>query len=641
MLEPTQREIAAAEASPTGTVASDWLWANRIRIAGVLMVGAQVWWMGVFLSRSFFRLDDFYFLERGLSNGLTWKYLMWPDQGHLTPVGFAISWVLVRISPMDWTLTSAVTLVMLACAGLALLRLLRLLFGDHPGVLLLLFVYLVSPLSFPGLSWWSVTLELLPLEIAMFCALTSQVRYIRTEKFRYAVATAGWLILGMASSIKGVGVPFLLLAVTSGWLIAGSWTAALRRTLREHWRAWLMYAVILCGYVGVYAAQLRSSDQQTLRPGAFSGVFGYIREIITDTFVPGILGGPWKWFATANWTGNPAFPGEYAIASPPADLVRVAWVLAAAIVLLSIWYQPRAWRAWAIVLGWLVVIDTIPGLGRLSDLPASLLGHETRYVMEAVGVLVICAGLAFLPLTGHQVTRPHRIARRRPTLAIVLVPTTAVLIGSLVSYHNYVASTSNQLPRSYFATARAALAQAPPGTKIVNETVQPYVTDGFFSAYGSEVKLLGPMRSTPGVPVFVSRPIGTIDQLLMFNYWGQLVHAEILGAGAAAPQCSQVSKAGVTTVRFKAFPTGAPPSELRFGYISGSNGQVTVTYSGQSVTVGVLKGLNSGFVPVRGQGLTVTFSGLSRGFCVGDVEVGKLWPSTSESGAIPAQPLGG
>ena len=132
--------------------------ANRIRVAGVLMVGAQVWWMATFLSKSFFRLDDFYFLERALSNGLTWKYLMWVNAGHLTPVGFTVPWLLVRISPMDWTLTSAVTLAMLAWAGLALLRLLRTIFGDHPGILFLLLIYLVSPLSFPGLSWWSVTL---------------------------------------------------------------------------------------------------------------------------------------------------------------------------------------------------------------------------------------------------------------------------------------------------------------------------------------------------------------------------------------------------------------------------------------------------------------------------------------------------
>jgi hypothetical protein len=641
MLEYTPREISATETSPTGTAAYNWLWANRIRIVGVLMVGAQILWMATFLTRSFFRLDDFYYLETGLSSGLTWKYLTFVDLGHLTPVAFAISWVLVRISPMDWTLSCAVTLALLACAGLALLRLLRTLFGDHPGILLLMLGYLVSPLSFPGLSWWSVSLELVPLEIAMFCALTSHVRYVRIGTFRHAVATALWLVLAMASSIKGAGVPLLLLAITSAWLVEGSWAAGLVRTLRKHWRAWVMYGVILGGYLAVYVGALRASGQRPTRPGAFSGVFGYIREIIANTFVPGMLGGPWNWLGTPNWTGNAAFHGEYAAANPPTDLLPVAWAVAAAIIALSIWQQPKAWRAWAIVLGWLVVIDTIPGIGRLSDLPAALLSRETRYVMDAVGVLVICAGLAFLPQTGQEVTRPHRIARARPTTAVVVGLATAVLIGSLVSYHNYLADTSNVLPRDYFATASAALVQAPPGTQIVTETAPLYVTDGSSSALGSEVKLLGPLRTAPGLARFISSPKGTIDQLLMFNAWGQLVHAQVIGAGSTAPQCFPVSKDGVTRVRLEPLPAGETADELRFGYLSGRSGQVAVSYAGQSVTVGVLRGLHSAFVPVQAQGAAVTFSGMNHGFCIGDVEVGQLWPKTTDPSPIPAQPVGG
>jgi hypothetical protein len=640
MLENTRRELPAREVPLTGATASDWLWANRIRIAGVAMVGAQVCWMATFLTGSFFRLDDFYYLENGLSSGLTWKYLTLVDLGHLTPVAFAISWVLGRISPMDWTLSCAVTLALLACAGLALLRLLRTLFGDHPGILLLMLGYLLSPLSFPGLSWWSVAMELVPLEIAMFCALTSHVRYVRTGNFRHAVVTALWLLLAMASSIKGAGVPLLLLAITSGWLVQGSWAAGLARTLREHWRAWVVYGVIMGGYVLVYAGALRASGQQLARPGAFSGVFGYIREIIANTFVPGVLGGPWNWLSTPNWTGNPAFHGEYAAANAPVDLLPVAWAVAAAIIALSIWQQPKAWRAWAIVFGWLVVVDTIPGIGRLSDLAAALLSRETRYVMDAVGVLVICAGLAFLPQPGQEVTR-HRIARGRPTTAVVVGLATAVLIGSLVSYHNYLADTSNVLPRGYFATAEAALAQTQPGAQIVNEIAPLYATDGSSSALGSEIKLLGPLRSTPGQPRFASSPKGTIDQLLMFNAWGQLVHAQVIGAGATAPQCFPVSKDGVARVRLEPLPAGQTASELRFGYLSGSSGQVAVGYGGQSVTIGVIRGLHSAYVPIKAQGAVVTLSGVSHGFCVGDVEVGQLWPKTNDPSAIPAQPISG
>jgi hypothetical protein len=127
----------------------------------------------------------------------------------------------------------------------------------------------------------------------------------------------------------------------------------------------------------------------------------------------------------------------------------------------------------------------------------------------------------------------------------------------------------------------------------------------------------------------------------MFNAWGQLVAVQILGATATAPQCFPVRKDGVTKVSLGAFPAGEAANELRFGYVSGSQGQVAVTYAGQSLAVDVLKGLHSGFLPVHGQAASVTFSGMGRGFCIGDVEVGQLWPRTSDPSVIPAQPVGG
>jgi hypothetical protein len=641
MTEGTQLEVSVPEASPDITRVPDWLFANKIRIIGILMIGAQIRWMAAFLSRSFFRLDDFYFLERALSNGLTWKYLMWVNAGHLTPVGFAISWLLVRISPMDWTLTSAVTLAMLAWAGLALLRVLRTLFGDHPGILLLLLIYLVSPLSFPGLSWWSVTLEILPLEIAMFSALNSHVKYLRSGKFRYAAITAIWLFVGLASSIKGAGTPVLLFAITSAWQSDGLWVASIRRTLREHWRAWLSYIAVLGSWIAIYAIQLQSSNQKPVRPGAFSGVFGYMRELITSTFVPGVLGGPWNWFTAANWTSNLAVHGEYGVANPPVDLVRFAWVVAVAVILISIWQRPRSWRFWVILLAWLVAFDSIPELlGRAVYLPTSLLAHETRYVMDAVGVLVICLGLCFLPMSDQQVTKKRRLASGRPLITGIVSLAIAVLIGSVVSYHSYLANTSSKQARSYFATAQAALSAAPSNAVVWDEPAPAYVTDGFYGSVASATKLLGPLRPSDGKPPFVSVPVGTIDGLYTFNGWGQLVPVVLLGAGNVPKPASEPcfpQQNGVTTVQLGSYVSKAKITELRFGYLTASSTVVVVTYGGQARSFELLKGLHSGWLPVRGQHQRVTFINAGRRVCIGDVEAGVLFPSASSAGAIPAQ----
>jgi hypothetical protein len=659
-----------AEASPEATSAAKWLSANKVRVAGFVMVVAQVWWMATFLSRSFFQLDDFYFLERALSSGFTWKYLTWVNGGHLTPVGFAISWVMVRISPVDWGIASVATLALLAWAGLALLRLLRTLFGDHPGILALMLIYLVSPLSFPGVGWWSVALEILPLEIAMFSALNSHVRYLRSGKFRHAVFTAFWLAIGMAASLKGAGVPLLLLAVTSAWLVDGRWHAAVLRTLRTHWRAWLLYGVVLCGYVGLYAALTLgpSSQHQVTAPPTFGGAVVYVRELIFTTFVPGILGGPWRWLTAAPWTQSLAVHGENGAANAPGDLIAIALVAAAVIIAVSVWRRTHAWRSWAIVLGWLLLIDSVPELlGRGTDFTPVLLGHETRYVMDAVGVLVICAGLCFLPLAAEQpageqgageqppdeqltteqaagepVAGARWLSARRPATVAIAALSAVVLAGSVISYYVYVTNTTSAPQRSYFATAQAALGQAPAGTVMLNEEEPGDVIGGLLAGpVGLAANMLGPLRTKgPDLPPFISRPDGTYDHLMIFNGLGQLLPAVVAFGSSNVPTSGSCfpDQNSAVLVPLRSVPTSAA-TELRFGYLGTASGQIQITYAGQSQPFRIEHGLHAGFVPVQGAGSNVVFTGMSRGLCIGDVEVGGLWPASGP--AVPAQIVSG
>jgi len=103
----TQRALKAAPAYPELAGSVRWLRANPILAAGVLLIAAQLWWQAGLLGRSFFRLDDYIYLEHASTSGLTWSYLTWVDAGHLDVVGSAIVWALVRISPEDWTLATA------------------------------------------------------------------------------------------------------------------------------------------------------------------------------------------------------------------------------------------------------------------------------------------------------------------------------------------------------------------------------------------------------------------------------------------------------------------------------------------------------------------------------------------------------
>jgi hypothetical protein len=608
-----------------------WLRAHAVLAAGLVLIGAQLLWKAGLLGRSFFRLDDYIYLEHASAQGLTWNYLTWVDAGHLDVVGSAIAWAVTEISPDDWTLASAATLVLLGCTCFALLRMLRTLFGDRPGVLLLLVLYLLSPLSLPGLSWWTVALEQLPLQLAVFCAVSAHVLYLRTGKYRHAAAAAAWLATAMLSAFQGAAVPLLLLALTSAFFGRGTWSRTLWPALRGHWRAWLLYAAVTAAYAALYLTRLSTSTVKPARPTDFADVLDYAGTLLRDTFLPGAFGGPWRWGAS----------GVEALTAPPPALAWMSWALTVVIVIVSVMYTWRAWRAWAILAGWLVVVDIAPVVaGRSSLVPGVLLGLSARYVWDASGILVLCLGLAFMPVVGG--TGPWRGPRRlsRPELAAATTLVAAVVFGSLWSYYDYPADPTAAAARSYLATARLALADAPRGTVIVDDPVPSDVTGGpYIGPVGLASGVLSPLLSGPpgARPRFVARPDGTYDQLMEFDGYGRLVPSSVLGV-ASQPQPAGQScwPAADGSVVVPLASEAAHATTLRIGYLSAGSGQVLVTFGPRSQRYDFAKGLHSAFFPVAGaSGGQVVIQQVSGTLpCIGDAEAGTLLPS--EAGpAVP------
>jgi hypothetical protein len=637
-LAETRQALPASGASVSELDPLQWLRRNAVVVTAVVLIGLQVWWKAGLLAHSYFRLDDFSIIERASREGLTWKYLMWVNAGHLTPLGLAIGWFVVRLSPYDWALASAVTLVLLAATCLALLRLLRTLFGDHPGILVPLLIYLVSPLSFAGLSWWVVTLELLPLQLALFCAVTAHVKYLRTGRHVYLLTTACWLLVAMASSLKGAFVPLLLFALTSAFFTSDRWSRGVLIALREHWQAWAVYLTLMLGYAALYLGQLRSSSVQPGNPGPLSSVFTMAIDLLRDTFVPGAFGGPWRWFGG----------GGNAITNPPPGLLEASWALAAAVIIVSLWNRLHAWRAWLILALWLIAADIIPvALGqRASYLPGALSGHETRYVWDAVAVLAICVGLAFLPMADAAGARPRPLRQltAQQVRSAIACLVTALLIGSVWSFQHFEDVTTSASGRSYIATARLALADAPAGTVIVDDPVPQAVFGGLFVGPPSEASaVLAPLqRVQAAAATFTTQPHGTINHLMEFDGWGRLVPSEVAGV-ANKPLAAHLScwPAVHNTIKIPLQSKAVNPTTLRIGYLSGGAGEVSVTYAGQSQLYNSLKGINSVYLPVHGNGKVIIVKLLS-GIrpCIGDTEVGVMLPS--ESGpAIPQYAVSG
>ncbi len=528
------------ETPPEPRDAADWLRANGVTLTAVILIVIQLWWKAALLAHSYFRQDDYHYLVRAVHSGFSWKYLMWVDAGHMLPAGFAINWVLVRVSLYNWPLTSAVIVLMLAAASFAMLAMLRTVFGNRPAILIPLTLFLFSPLSLAAVGWWSYALEMLPLELAMCMAIRAHVHYLRDSRLRHALAATGWLILGMAATVKGAVVPLLLLGLTAAFFVtrtggavrqpqppgdarpgfAGTWLWRLRsvrlpRTLSRYWRAWLLYGVVLAAYCAIYFTQLATSSTQPGTPTSPGQLAGFAGTLLGSTLLTGAVGGPWHW-----WTVG------YAQAGPPAGLQQLSWFIAIVVVVVSCIYRARAWRAWAILLGWLVVADLLPvALGRLGTEPGSLLGLQTRYLTDALPVLALCVGLAFLPVVGEQhayrlrfraaapagvaadagaaadtgagaaadtagagtapagAVSPARppagpagpppgppAAARWGRIAAILV-LGAFLVGSFVSLQALESVTKPAAARDYIETAQIAVAHAPVGTLIVDGPV--------------------------------------------------------------------------------------------------------------------------------------------------------------------------
>jgi hypothetical protein len=622
-----------------------WARGRGVMLVGLALVAAQLVWKSIFLGHFYFWQDDFHFMELALSHSFSWDYLTFAATGHLFPGVYGLVWVVARISLYDWALASAITVALLAAAGVAALRLLRTLFGNRPAILVPLTVYLLSPLTMPGIRWWSAAIESLPLQIAVFMALNAQVYYVRTGRFRHAVAAAAWVLFGLTFFEKALVLPPLLLGITSGFLMDGPWMRAIGQCLLRYWRGWLLQVAVLAGYAVLFATSLHTSSVQLGIPGTAGGVFTFIWKIVKDTFVPGTIGGPWQWFATTN--------AEYAYSAPPAALAWLSLIVAAAIIGSSIWSRRYAWRAWAILAGWLAAADIAPVLlGRVPELGPGVLGLETRYVADAVPVLAICLGLAFWPVAGRQDAGGRRPAAARLAATgagqlgrlVAAGVVGAFVIGAVWSVQAFRNVTTSLPARTFIANARTAVEEAPERTVIVDSRVPSALMIGTFGRYADASEVVGPMESARSADRirWTSQPDGTIDHLMVFSSDGRLHRAGIYGP-ASVPfpttrRCQPV-RHGRAVIRFT-FPTAPGTRVLHMAYLATaavSGDDVTVSYGGKGQVLAVEVGLHSAYFPVRGSAGSVTVSGaaMAAGLCVGGLQAGIIAPSNTGP-VIPA-----
>ncbi len=598
------------------------------------------------LANSYFRQDDFEFVSRAAEQLPDWGYLMRSHAGQLMPGGFAIAWVLTRISAYDWGLTGAVTLLMQAAAALAVLRMLRVVFGDRPAILAPLTVYLFTPMTLTSTAWWAAALNSLPLQAAIAMAVAAHVRYIRTNEFRYARAAFLWTVVGLAFFVKAAVLPFLLLAVTSAFLIdagaggasargersggtdggrgaggaPGGWPHNLLTTLRVHRRAWALYGAALPVYAALFTLQLvYTSPASVGSPGA-KEINDFASAWLGKTVPTTLVGGPGRWLVSTT--------GDYAVAAPAQALIGAAWCVVIGVIVLSIWFRRRAWRAWLILLGWLVAADMVPViLGRMPDWAAPIYGIETRYLADAAPVFVLCLALACIPLAGER--EPYRRALPEgwlhpSTIGVLTVAYVGVALWSTVTY---LGKTDSDETRDYLTNARAALAGAPGSGVIYDRNVPDFMAWQLVGPYTRTSNVLAPLAS-PDVRAAMKRR-QPAENAFIFNDKGHLVPLAVSGPRVAAAPGTCWPQVGGRYTMPVAPPEKASSWTLELGYLSGAPGLVQVSYGGPEVDVPLGVGLNKVYIPIEGRGPNVVITSVNAppGLCLGGVAVGTPVPS--------------
>jgi hypothetical protein len=639
-------------------------------LAGLGLVACQLGWTAALLAHSWFRQGDFLLLDRALSAPLGWDYLMRVDGGHLMPAGLAIIWALARISLYNWLLASGVIMVLVAAASLAMLRMLVTVFASDSGertrggILVPFGIYLFVPLAAGAVAWLSVAVRVLPLQFAMFLAIDAHVRYLRRGRLRALIAAAAWLALGMAAADQGALVPVLLFALTAAFFVPGRLREAIRTTTAGYWRAWAVYGAVTAAYCVIFFLRLAGSGVPVPGPGQASSLYRFAGILLGTAALPGFAGGPWQWQ-----------PSGYGQAAPPLALEILSWFLVALVVAASCLLRPRAWRAWVLLLGWIVLADITPVAIRGFAGAVTALGQQTGYLANATGVFALCVGLAFMPVLAAkpaeaqapepaeaQAPEPAEapaglIARAGPRAVriVTIFAACCFAAGAIASQQAFASATMAAAPRSYVATARAALAHAPRGTVIVDgDTPGPVMNPAFFPpGTATTGQVIGPMDSGPASTARV-RWISALDGVyaapMIFDAKGRLRPVTVTGLRSTVPRhpakpgpaCWNVTGSAIS------IPLGGTlyrwPWMVRLAY-TGPAGRLSVRFGpGETRSVVLPAGSHLAYLPVTGSGNAVSArfhaSSGHQPLCVTRVVVGVATPDSAGQ-AIPREPVRG
>ncbi|WP_017576178.1 hypothetical protein [Nocardiopsis kunsanensis] len=553
---------------------------DRVFLAGLAITALAVLLRAYVLTQSNFIEDDYLFFAAADAGELGPDYLFDLHKGHFMPGALFLVYFQTAFWPYHWWVSAGVMLAVQAAAHLAFLRMLWELFGRRWALLVPLTVFAFAPLTVPVLGWWSAALNAVPLQLALALALLWTVRHLRTGELRAAWFAVGAVVFGMLFTVKAMFLPVLVLAVALTYLYPGGLSVSLRRAWELHRPYWATMAGLFAAYTVLYLGRMASSDSSD-GAGVPEGesAWGIARGLVAEVFPVGALGGPLEW--------GPITPTGGLI-DPRGWVVLAAWAVLGAIVLVSVWMRRRAWRAWALLLGYVVIVDVLPTIiarARFQD----VVGADPRYVADAAPVFALCLALAFLPTReeraraqvgsagdGRVDLRPYRTGVGRPARVAAVAATVVYAAAAVVSTHTYARTLQGDYLGSYLDSVRASLSDVPEEGGLYSTPVPEDIVVEWNAQYRLSSWVLSPLADA-GTAERMRLP-EQADTAHVFDGDGDLVHAAP-GEGSAVFVPEEGEKCLETWDGIMSWPVEAN---------GGSSQVVTVGYEAEEETDAIL-----------------------------------------------------
>ncbi|MEU8423433.1 hypothetical protein AB0C15_21410 [Micromonospora sp. NPDC048835] len=618
----THPERVASDGDGPGPIGR-WLRADPVRAVAIALIAVSVAWRAGLAARGWFSQDEFVIAAQVLDTGLDPDYLLRTFNNHLMPGGLLVAWAMVRaagFATWPWVLLLAAGQ---AVTGLAVYRLLRDLLRPGWGLLIPLCLFVFSPLTLEVSSLWLVGLLVLPMQLALVMAVAAQVRYVRTGRLRHLVAIALWLVFGLLFDTKSLLIVPLLFLLTVFLFTSGGGWRSLTTAIRRHWPAWLVLSVLSGGYLAFY---LSRPSGELRDPTSVGSILNFLGDLVGETMVPGLLGGPWRW----------SYAGDGPPLVDPYDIAKwLSWAVLATLVVVTVRRRPSAGRAWLLLASYLGLVAALFAVTRLGGPLGSLIGVVPRYVADVVLVAAICVGAALLGIRDTDEDEvsawPVPTVLREPgAFAVGLVSMIVVLatigVGTLWSTARFGDNWSTKYGRDYLATTQAELAAAPPGTVFFDTAVPDRVIAGYFWPDNLQSHFFRPAERRPTFVTEAARP-STFDEL------GRIRPVVVEGrkiVPGPVDGCGHLAEGGR--------PTRIPldgylvewPYVVHFGYLSSGDSTALFRLGEATREITLRRGLNDVFFLLEGAGdaVEVTVRTPGVGVCTELVTVGRAVPAS-------------